>query len=78
MKIDKIVDSKITTMTDLSGNKSKVLILKNETEIEAFKKQLRLCSVSNRRELLRAYEKFQDPDQDMKDTEQNISWFLGE
>jgi hypothetical protein len=48
MKTDKIVDSKITTMTDLSGNKSKVLLLKNETGIEAFKEQLRLCSVSTR------------------------------
>jgi len=45
MKTDKIVDSKVTTMTDLSGNKSKVLLLKNETEIEAFKEQLRLYSV---------------------------------
>jgi len=46
MKTDKIVDSKVTTMTDLSSNKSKVLLLKNETEIEAFKEQLRLYSVS--------------------------------
>ena len=36
-----------------------------------------LC-VSNRRELLRDYEKFTDPDQNMKDAEQNIAWFLGE
>ena len=28
-------------MTDLSGKKSKVLMLKNEIEIEAFKEQLR-------------------------------------
>ena len=42
---DQIVDTKVTTMTDLSGKKSKILLLKNETEIEAFKEQLRLCSV---------------------------------
>ena len=34
--------------------------------------------LSNRRELLRDYEKFTDPDQNMKDAEQNIAWFLGE
>ena len=45
MKIDEIVNSKVTTMTDLSGKKSKVLLLKNEAEIEAFKKQLALCNV---------------------------------
>ena len=42
------------------------------------KKQLTLSNVSNRRELLRDYEKFTDPDQNMKDAEQNIAWFLGE
>ena len=41
MKTDKIVDSKVKLMTDLSGKKSKVLMLKNEIEIEAFKEQLR-------------------------------------
>ncbi|QFZ54629.1 hypothetical protein FEZ18_07405 [Oceanihabitans sp. IOP_32] len=45
MNTDKIVDNKVTIMTDLSGKKSKVLLLKNETEIEAFKEQLRLYSV---------------------------------
>jgi hypothetical protein len=41
MKTDEIVDSKVKLMTDLSGKKSKVLMLKNEIEIEAFKEQLR-------------------------------------
>ena len=46
--------------------------------LEAENKQLAISGVSNRRELLRDYEKFTDPDQNMKDAEQNISWFLGE
>jgi|14_taG_2_1085336.scaffolds.fasta_scaffold44449_3 hypothetical protein len=41
MTTDEIVDSKVKLMTDLSGKKSKVLMLKNEIEIEAFKEQLR-------------------------------------
>jgi len=45
MDTKKIVDSKVITMTDLSGKKSKVLFLKNETEIEAFKEQLALSCV---------------------------------
>ena len=48
MKTDKIVDSKVTIMTDLGGKKSKALLLKNETEIEAFKEQLRIANVTNR------------------------------
>ena len=47
MEIDEIVNSKVKTMTDLNGKKSKVLLLKNEAEIEAFKKQLALCNVSS-------------------------------
>jgi hypothetical protein len=47
MEIDQIIDSKIKTMTDLSGKKSKMLLLKDETEIEAFKQQLRLHNVSS-------------------------------
>ena len=50
MNTDQIVDNKVKTMTDLSGKKSKVLLLKNETEIEAFKEQLRLYSVVGRSE----------------------------
>ena len=46
MTQEEYIDSKVTTMTDLSGKKSKVLLLKNETEIESFKKQLALCNVS--------------------------------
>ena len=45
MKTDKIVDSKVTIMTDLGGKKSKVLLLKNETEIEDFKEKLRISGV---------------------------------
>ena len=45
MKQEEFIDSKVKTMTDLSGKKSKVLLLKNEAEIEAFKKQLALCNV---------------------------------
>ena len=45
MTQEEYIDSKVTTMTDLSGKKSKVLLLKNETEIESFKKQLALCNV---------------------------------
>lgn len=45
MNTDNIVDSKVTTMTDLNGKKSKILLLKNETEIEAFKEQLRIGGV---------------------------------
>jgi len=55
MDIDKIVDSKVITMTNLSGKKSKVLFLKNETEIEAFKEQLALLRVSCQREQLKAF-----------------------
>mgnify|MGYP005988891915 CR=1 FL=1 len=55
MKTDKIVDSKVTIMTDLGGEKSKTLLLKNETEIEAFKEQLRVGGVSQQRELLKAF-----------------------
>ena len=54
MKTDEIVDSKVTIMTDLGGEKS-TLLLKNETEIEAFKEQLRIGSVSQQRELLIAF-----------------------
>ena len=54
MNIEEYIDSKVTTMTDLSGKKSKVLLLKNETEIESFKKQLALCNVSQCNEQLMA------------------------
>ena len=50
MTQEEYIDSKVTTMTDLSGKKSKVLLLKNETEIESFKKQLALCNVVGRSE----------------------------
>ena len=48
MKIEDLIESKTKTMTDLSGKKTKVLFLKNETEIEAFKEQLRFDSLTSK------------------------------
>lgn len=45
MTIEDIIDSKTKTMTDLSGKETKVLYLKDESEIEAFKQQLLIHSV---------------------------------
>ena len=45
MTIEKLIESKTKTMTDLSGKKTKVLYLKDENEIEDFKQQLLIHSV---------------------------------
>lgn len=52
MTQEEYIDSKVKTMSDLNGKKSKVLMFKNETEINNFKKQLALCNVGWRSEQL--------------------------
>ena len=54
MTIEEIIASKTKTMTDLSGKKTKVLYLKDESEIEDFKQQLLIQRVSQQREMLLA------------------------
>ncbi|AGO48619.1 hypothetical protein Phi18:3_gp107 [Cellulophaga phage phi18:3] len=47
MTIEKLIASKTKTMTDLGGKKTKVLYLRDESEIEDFKQQLIIGGVSN-------------------------------
>ncbi|AGO49522.1 hypothetical protein Phi4:1_gp109 [Cellulophaga phage phi4:1] len=47
MTIEELIASKTKTMTDLGGKKTKVLYLKDESEIEDFKNQLLMYSVSD-------------------------------